>query len=327
MNVIGRAFDAWVSVTSDEEAGFTLAFFRIALGLTILGSLLSAAVDGVMDAMWIDAAHGGALRLGRGAWLVAMLGGPSDTAVHVLFAAGLVSGLLVTLGALGRAPYVIALLAYNGVTTTNANTMGGYDAMIVNALFLLVFSGATDTLSIDARRKTGSFAPEIVVPAWPRYLLLFQLFVIYGATGLQKLSPVWTPAGSYSALYWVFQDPTWRRFDMSFAPTLYPVLQVMTFVTWHWELAAPLMVFHYWFMRTRERGGWLRRIFCRFDLRKPFVVIGVAIHLGIAATVNVGPFSFVSLAYYLLFLRPDEARRIADLFSRRRGAITAPEAR
>lgn len=304
-----RLWRAWVALTSEREPALALASFRIAIATVAVGSLLSAATSGVTRALWIEEPHG-ALRL-HGDWLVEALGGPTPTVIWALFVVALISCALVAIGLGGRVPCLIASQTYLALARVNDDTAGGYDAMINNALYLLLFSGAWETLSLDCRRRTGSWTSEAPVPAWPRYLLVFQLLVIYGSTALHKLSPVWTPIGGYSALWWVYQDPTWRRWDMSFLADLYPLLQVGTAVTWHWELAMPLLLVWYACARTRDRGGRLRALVLRWDLRKPLAGIGVVLHLGILFTLNVGPFSLASLAYYLLLWTPDELRAVA----------------
>lgn len=305
-----RAFDFWVQLTSEEESALGLAMFRIAIGLLLIATLASAVWSGCVDAMWIDSKVGGAVTLGSGSWLTAALGGPTPTVIYALLVCAMLGGVLVAAGALGRLGTLVAALAYGALVRVNPIAMAGYDALLTNALYLLFLSGANATLSVDARVRTRSWCPAVMIPAWPRYLLIFQLIVVYFTTGLQKFSPVWGASGNYSALYWVFQDPTWRRFDMNFASRVYPALQVLTFVTWYWEILFPILLLHFYFLRSGNKGGFLRRVVCRFDLRKPFVGIGILIHLGIAVTLNVGPFSFVCLAYYLLFLRAGEAERL-----------------
>ncbi len=313
MSVVARWWRGWVAFTSEREPAFLLAFFRIAIGLCAISSLVSAATSGVLDVMWVDASGGGALGL-SGSRLVQLFGGATHPVIWGFFWVALAASVLSTVGLGGRLPLLVASQVYGALVRTNANTMGGYDSMIAIAFFLLFFSGANETLSLDAWRKTRRFATGALVSAWPRHVLVFQLVVIYFFTGLQKMSPVWTPAGGYSALYWVYQDPTWRRFDMDFTGALYPVLQVATAVTWHWELAAPLVLVWMWLRRTSDRGGRLRGWLLRRDLRAWYLTVGVLLHLGILVTLNVGPFSFVSLSFYPLFFRPDEltafARRI-----------------
>lgn len=306
MTAIGRTWRSWVEITSEREPALVLALFRILIGLCAIGSLVSAA--GVLEILWVDAAHGGAFTL-EGSRVVRLFGGATPGVIWGFFWVALAASVLSTVGLGGRAPLLVAGQAYAALVRTNGTVTGGYDAMIPIAFWILFFSGATNALSLDAKRKTKSWVPDVLVPAWPRYVLVFQLVVIYFITGLQKMSPVWTPLGGYSALYWVYQDPTWRRFDMNFTADWYPLLQVATAVTWHWELAAPVVLLWFWARRTRERGGRIRRALLRRDLRKVYLAIGVCLHLGILLTLNVGPFSFVSLSFYPLFFSAEELTR------------------
>jgi len=318
-----RLARAWVELTSEREPPRVLAALRMAVAMVMLGSLLSAFSSGVLEAMWVDRRYGGALALEGTTFWVEVLGGPTRPVIFGLFAAASLAGVLVLVGLGGRAPYVVAAQAYDSLVRMNGDTVGSYDSMITNALYLLLFSAANATLSLDCRLRSGRFTNAEPEPAWPRYLLIFQLLVVYGATGLQKLSLTWTPFGGYSALYWVFQDPTWRRFDLSFTASLYPLLVLATAVTWHFEVCAPLLLLHYRALRQRETGSRLRRWLVRFDLRKPFVMIGVCLHAGILLLLNVGPFSFISLAYYLALLRPAELEQV---WLRLRGRLRAVRA-
>lgn len=312
---------AWVELTSEREPPLVLAALRIAVALVLLGSLFSAYRSGVLESMWIDQRYGGALRLEGTTFWVDLLGGPSRGVIVGLFWTASLSGLLVLAGAGGRVPYLVAAQAYDSLVRMNGDTVGSYDSMITNALFLLLLSAANATLSVDCRLRSGAWTSAEPRPAWPRYLLIFQLLVVYGATGLQKLSLTWTPLGGYSALYWVFQDPTWRRFDLSVTASVYPLLVLATAVTWHFEIGAPLLLLHYRARRQHGTAGWLRRWLVRWDLRKPFVLLGVCLHLGILVLLNVGPFSLISLAYYIAFLRPRELERVWQWLTARLGSV------
>jgi hypothetical protein len=61
------------------------------------------------------------------------------------------------------------------------------------------------------------------------------------------------------------------------------------------------MFLYLWYRRTPERGGRLRRLANRYDLRLPYLAVGVMLHLGILIALFVGPFSYASLAYYPAF--------------------------
>jgi hypothetical protein len=306
------AWRRWVALTSRRECGAALAAFRVAVGAVLFFSVLSMATSGMASVLWVDVARGGMRQLGSGNWLLAALGGPVPGAIGSLLALALVSGVLVTLGLGGRAPILVALQSYQALCSADPAVIGGYDRMITNALWLLFLGRSTATLSLDCRLRSGAWRSDDEIPAWPRYLVIFQQVVVYTTTGLH-----------YSALYWVFQEPTWRRFDMSWTAWAYPLTQIATAVTWHWELSAPLLLLFYHFRATPEMPGRLRAFCNRHDLRIPFAAIGVALHLGILLTLNVGPFSWISLAYYLCLWRPEELERFLRFAMSRRGATLA----
>src|SRR5262249_28786068 len=132
---------------------------------------------------------------------------------------------------------------------------------------------------------------------------------VYTMAGVQKLSPIWTPLGDYSAIYWVLQSPNWRRFDMRWTAWIYPLTQVATALTWFWEVSAPALLLVFYFRRTRDRPGRLRRLFNARDLRLVYAGFGVVVHTSIFVLMDVGPFSFIALAFYFLLWSPREWRR------------------
>ncbi len=301
---LGRTWAAWVRLWSIHEIGTSLAWFRIALGMVTAYALLSMIAADLVEVMWVDVEHGGMQPLDASHWLVGVLGGRTPTVAWTLVTSGLALSALLVLGVGGRITVLCTLQVYYALTTALPVFAGGYDTMITNALWILVFARSTATWSLDCKLRTGGWTSLRPVPAWPRYLLILQLVVIYANTGLFKLSPVWTPGGDHSALYWVFQEPTWRRFDMVWTADWFWVTQLSSAVTWWWEVTALLLLLVYYFRYTRERDGRLRRWFNRFDLRKPWAAVGVGLHLGIMVLINVGPFSPISLAYYLCLITP-----------------------
>jgi hypothetical protein len=303
---VSRAWRSWVALLAEREGPETQAVFRALVGVVLFGAVVTMWDEA--DVLWVDVSNGGAFTLGPGGWLVRLLGGPTSGVIHGIMVACALAAACVAVGVGGRVATFVAGQLYLALFSLNYSASGGYDLLITNALWLLTLGQPTAALSIDALvRRTRAVAR---IPAWPRRMLVFQIVVVYFATGLQKLSPVWTPAGGYSALYWVFQEPTWRRFDMSWTASLYPLTQVATFVTWHFEVLAPLLLVALWLRRTRTRGGRLRLWASRFDPRKPFAAIGFCLHVGILVALNVGPFSWISLAYYVCLARPTEVRRM-----------------
>ncbi len=304
-----RLWSAFVALTSRQEPALGLAIFRIAIGLVMLYSIASMVAAGLDDVLWVDAADGGMQLLRGDHWLLHALGGPTAAVMRTLVPAGLLLAILVALGAGGRLTLLAAAMVYAAIVRANPTIIGGYDHLITNALWLLFLGGASLTLSVDSRLRCGHWRrPNAMLAAWPRYLAVFQILVVYTTTGLNKLGIPWTPFGDFSALYWVYQEPTWRRFDMSFSaePIPYFLLQVATALTWFWEVSAILLLVFFYYRATAERQGRFRALILRRDLRLGFIAVGFIVHIGILLTLNVGPFSWVSLAYYLCFFHPNE---------------------
>lgn len=300
-----RRWRWWLELLSRREPATALALFRMAVALVMATTLLTMIWAGLVDVLWVDRAFGGMRSVDSGFWLLEWLGGPRPSVVWAMIGVALVACAAMTVGLGGRWSVLVAVWAYRSVSSIGS-TAGGYDAVILNAAWLLFLSRSTATLSCDCRLRTGSWTSQEPVAAWPRYLAVFQLVVIYLATGLMKTSASWTFADGYSALYWFLQDPTWARFDMSWTAWVYPATQVATALVWHFETTAPiiLLVFHY--RDTADRSGRLRALFNRRDLRRYWAGFGVAMHLGIAVLLDMGPFSWITLSYYFCLWSPAE---------------------
>ena len=82
--------------------------------------------------------------------------------------------------------------------------------------------------------------------------------------------------------------------------------QIGTAVTWVFELTWPLVPLALWFRSTADRGGRLRGLLNRVPIRAVYVTIGLTMHVTIFLIMEVGPFSWVTLAYYPCLFRPAE---------------------
>jgi hypothetical protein len=295
-----NAWRRWVALTSARETGEALALFRILCGLSLLWTVGGSL--GVLSVIWLDRADGGYRHLDRGGWLIAQLGGPSPALVWTIAIVALIAGVLLVIGLFGRATALIAGQSLLALSMINAQTKGSYDALLLNALWLLVLAESTATWSLDARIATGSWRSAREVSAFPRHLAVAQLAVVYFFNGIQKVSAHWTIAGGWSALYYILQQPTWQRFDMAWTARVYPLTQIGTAVTHAFEVSAPIVLLAAWWLRKRSR----------FDLRIPFVVVGLVLHLGILVLMEVGPFSLIVIAFYPCLFAPKVAQKAAS---------------
>lgn len=300
----------WVRLLEEREAGTSLALFRMAVGASLLYNILSVVTADLVVPLWTAAAHGGMRAYGPLPWLVELLGGATPQTAWLLTGAMILGGLQLVLGLLPRAGALLALQAHLALTWLNGHAGGSYDDLLSNALFILLLTPSARTLSVQCRLRRGSWTSDATLPSWPRWLAVGQLVLMYASTGAHKLSSHWVPGGEMSALYYILQQPTWQRWDMAAAAWVYPLTQVATLLTWCFEVGSPLLLLAFWFRRSRTRPGRLRALFNRVDLRVPYALYGLALHLGIQVLMDVGPFSAISLSFYLCLVHPDEWRAL-----------------
>jgi hypothetical protein len=182
----------------------------------------------------------------------------------------------------------------------NPATGGGHDRVMTCALFVLGLSGAAKTLSLPARLATGSWLAPVTVPSWPRWVLFYQLGIIYTSTGMQKVGSDWMPWGDLSAIYYALHLGEWARWEHTWAGTAwgFPITQAGTLGTLFLEWSGLFWVLTAWYASTPERGGRLRAWSNRLHLRELYLFLGIGLHVGIWVTMNVGPFSPVMLSLY-----------------------------
>ncbi|MEM9695972.1 MAG: HTTM domain-containing protein [Myxococcota bacterium] len=300
-----RFWSWWVALLSREERGTVLALFRLAVGTVITVTLLEAAYSGVLDYIWVGHAYGGIGEPATGFFVLDWLGGPRPEVVQPLFAVAVLSALGMTAGLGGRWMILLAVVTYRSLSSIG-HIAGGYDRMITNAGWLLVLGQATMTLSLDCRIRNKTWQSQTLIGAWPRFLAIGQLVLVYTATGVQKTSVSWSSDEGYSALFFFLQDPTWIRFDLGWMAHVYPLSQLATLGVWYFESFAVLLLVILYLRDTAERPGRLRRYANHFDLRKPWALFGIGMHLVIASLMNMGPFSWISLSYYICLVHPEE---------------------
>lgn len=314
---VGAWWSGWVALVARREEGTSLALFRIVTGMCVMLAIGSVVTADLVELLWVDAEHGGYRPLTVG-WLVEALGGATPTVIWTLVAITFAAGSALAVGVLGRPAALIAGQGMLALTTLNVHGRSSYDPLIINSLWLLVLADGSATLSLRCRLRHGRWTSDQLVAAWPRYLVIVQLVVLYTFTGLHKISIHWTPAGGFSALYYILQQPSWQRGDMTWLASVYPLTQVSTGITWLWELTWPVVPLALWLRTTAERGGRVRRLANRIPIRGVYVSIGLVMHGMITVLMVVGPFSWITLAYYPCLYRPRELHAAWKRIRRRR---------
>ena len=298
----------WVRFLGHREPATGLALFRISLGLLILHTMGSIVLSDVVVPLWANIDEGGIRNLSDRNWLVEQLGGPGLETSKLLLGSTILASTLLTLGIASRLSALVALQTCLALWSLHPTSGGGHDRLINNALWILVLAPSGQTLSVWCRLKTGQWWNDQPVMAWPRYLGVFQIALVYTTTGLQKLGAEWFPWGDYQAIYLSLLQPSWARFETPWIAWFFPFTQLGTVVTWVWESTWMLVPLALYFRHTRTQPGRLRAVCNRLDIRSIYVVVGVVLHAGIFALMNVGPFSWITSTFYFCAWHHDEYR-------------------
>jgi len=164
------------------------------------------------------------------------------------------------------------------------------DAVVrIEALFIAL-SPCGAALSLDQRRRTGSFWSAQTLPAWPIRLMQVQMSIIYVVCVQTKLSgQTWLDGTAVS--YALRLEDMQRVPVPDFISTNAPLMNAATWGTLLVELALGVLV-------------WNKR--CR-----PWVLAGgVLLHLGIDLNIEIGIFSYAMMVLYVAWIAPDTAKRL-----------------
>jgi hypothetical protein len=302
----------WVRFWDRREPADVLALVRIGVALVIVCDLLQAARLDLVELLLAPIEDGGIGPTSRSApigelytWI-----GASRTSAWLLFALTSLSALSLLLGLFTRSSALLLVLAYAQLAHVVQLGDRGIDALLRSALLILACSRAGATMSLDARLFHGRWLRDDEQPAWPRYLILAQLLLMYFWAGMLKQGSSWTSIGGYPALFIVLNHPHYASFALppALLGAAYPGLQLATITTLLFERGALLVPFLLWLRATRERGGKLRGLVARLRLLELWVATGVLFHLGLAVVLDLGIFPWGCLALYPALASPHSVR-------------------
>lgn len=277
-----------------------MAAVRVAAGLLCLGWALSY----LPDAAFFLGSHGAEPTVPAtylsGDWSVGI--GPPVLALLLLAAAAVA----LTVGAGSRVASIVALVALTAIQRRNPETLNSGDELLRALVFYVVLMPSGECWSVDAwlRRRWRGLEPRDRAP-WGLRLLQIQVSVIYFFAVWDKLQG--TSWANGTAVGMALQIEDLQRIALP-----------------HWLLVAPP------FAALVTYGTLATEIFLVFGLWVPrlrwyAMGAGVALHLGIDATILVGWFSYAVIACYLAFV-PAPVLRAAVAWVRNRLGRTAPTA-
>ncbi len=295
---------AWVGIWSREERPSVLALVRVLVAVVILADFATLQRLGLTEVLFTPQEIGGfpdvsdrnpVPELYR--WFAA-----TPAVAQGAWGAVMLSATCFGLGLLTPLSGAVLVLVYAQLAQVLPLGDRGIDMMLRNIVCILSFSACGRVWGLDALL----FGRREVAPAWPRHLIVLQVAVMYFLAGIQKVALSWTPVGGYSALYLILQDPSIARHDFGWLRDVYPLTQLASLMTVCFEYSAGLIPLVYWFRATRQQPGRMRAWFNRVRPIRVWLLVGVLLHLGIAATMTLGIFPWAMLALYPAFFHPDE---------------------
>jgi hypothetical protein len=315
------SWQRYVAFWNEREAPEALALVRVTFGLALMANLAEQLLAGDILEYYALPQDGGIFPFdGPGAplslfhWLT-----PTATVVRALVYGQLAAALFLTVGLGTRLAALACLVLQITLYDRMPQFYFGGDRVFCVFSYLMLLAPLGAAWSLDAR-WFGLGRPD--VPRWPRRLMMAQLAVIYVTTGLVKIGSTWSVFDGWSALYYAVNLPGIARWPGDWAAWVYPLTQVGTLVSKWFEITFFLVPLNLYLRRHPGRGGRLRRLLARWDLRIPYLAVGVGMHVSLTVLMDLGVFSIVMLSLYPCYLHPHEARailrKVAALLPRRR---------
>ncbi len=203
----------------------------------------------------------------------------SPTGVRVFVVALLLAFAATAVGYRSRIAQAAAWVGVVSMLNRTAVWTDGSDVILKVFGFYLLFMPLGQRWSWDARSRPDPRP----TPGWPLRLFQLQVCILYVRTGLVKaLDGRWQDG---SAIYHALSTSYFWRFRMETIlaePVFQAFTVVATYATLVFEIGFPLVLFRY--------------------ARRPVLIAGLALHLGIAAFMDLGGFSEAILWTYLAFI-------------------------
>jgi uncharacterized membrane protein YphA (DoxX/SURF4 family) len=268
------------------------------------------------QAVWEDAGHLGEDLIKRdpfhrtlsNRWRWSLLHNVEDPQIiRATLAAWLVATafLLLGLGTRGAAALVWVLSTSFASINSYIDNGGDQIRYIICLFLILTPCGAVWSLDAWLRRRRDRSCRGVWVYPWALRLLFVQMVLMYWANGMYKLTGVDWPKGD--SLYYVLNDLTLTRWSYAQFPIPYSVTRVLSWSVLVWELTFPLWLCLPWRWAGDKLGRVsLRRVrwLPRLIRHVPAIALlfGVAFHLGIGLSMELGFFVPYALCLYVPLL-------------------------
>lgn len=207
-----------------------------------------------------------------------------DTALLIGWGLLLVSAVAMTVGWHGRFAAIVVFVLIHSFHRRGSYIFNAGDTILIVVALILALSCCNAALSLDQRRRTGSFWSAQTLAPWPIRLMQIELTLIYLVSVQAKLSGGKDWVNGSAAYFTSRTDGRWALLEPpNWLLGNALLVNVATWATLLTELAIAVLV-------------WNSR--CRFWV----LCAGVVLHLTLMATMNVGFFSLAMFVLYVAFV-------------------------
>jgi hypothetical protein len=141
-------------------------------------------------------------------------------------------------------------------------------------------------LSVDSLLKQKKYQK---IPIWSIRLMQLQLAIVYFFAGTTKFGTETWMNGT--AVNYILRNNLFNRFSMEWIVAIPIFISLVTWFSLAFELTFPFLI---WFDK----------------MRKYLLIVGILLHTGIFIFIDIGWFSLIILACYIVFLKSQEAEAI-----------------
>jgi hypothetical protein len=224
--------------------------------------------------------------------------GLGHVAGRALFFASLAFYGCMALGLWSTMSVGLSFLALTAQWYWNPLPLSGAHAVMQAIVLCLVWADCGSVWSVDSwlarRRRVHGVTDRLVgYPMAPLRLIRVQVALVYLSSGLWKLfNDQWRDG---SAIHYVLNNNVYQRFRYQVPPGLDWLTTLLTYGVLFWEISFAFMVMYR-------------------PTRRMVILVGVMMHLGMVAAIEIGPFGWVMLASYVSFLEPERVPSLPDRF-------------
>jgi hypothetical protein len=260
-----------------------LAALRIGLALVLIADILVQYFPHLVDYFGVGSLGSPEVFAGRakGHWNWSLLRGLEDSRFFLpVFMIWLLAAFGLLIGRLSRLTAGVNWVISVSVLNLNYYLHNSGDRIRNIILFYLMITPCGAVWSLDhwrLRKSQPQIGPVYISP-WALRLLFVQMAIIYFFNGFYKaVGPEWR-AGE--GLHYVLGNVQWARWSIADLPVPFALTRCLTWFVVAWELGFPLFV-------------------CMRPIRNMTLWTGVILHIVLAASLQLGMFSFYMLCLYL----------------------------